>query len=78
MIKSIICSIVAIIVFFILKNRIKIINIKVLLRLLIAIIFIEGLIIYKAKVYSYIVIYLLPYYYTTLFIISYIKIKELK
>ena len=78
MIKSIICSIVAIIVFFILKNRIKLINIKALLRLLIAIIFIEGLIIYKAKVYSYIVIYLLPYYYTTLFIISYIKIKELK
>ncbi|MCI6188579.1 MAG: ABC transporter permease, partial [Clostridium sp.] len=40
MIKSIFCSIIAIIVFFILKNRIKIINIKALLKLLIAVIFI--------------------------------------
>lgn len=76
MIRSIICSIIAIIVFFILKNRIKIINIKVLLKLLIAVIFIEGFVIYKVSVNSYILIYLLPYYYVSLFVIN--KIKQLK
>ena len=76
MIRSIICSIVSIIVFFILKNRIKIINIKALLKLLIAVIFIEGFVIYKVSVNSYILIYLLPYYYVSLFVMN--KIKQLK
>ena len=76
MIRSIICSIIAIIVFFILKNRIKIINIKALLKLLIAVIFIEGFVIYKVSVNSYILIYLLPYYYVSLFVMN--KIKQLK
>ena len=76
MIRSIICSIVAIIVFFILKNRIKIINIKALLKLLIAVIFIEGFVIYKVSMNSYILIYLLPYYYISLFVMN--KIKQLK
>lgn len=76
MIKSIFCSIIAIIVFFILKNRIKIINIKALLKLLIAVIFIEGFVIYKVSVNSYILIYLLPYYYVSLFVMN--KIKQLK
>ena len=76
MIRSIICSIIAIIVFFILKNRIKIINIKALLKLLIAVIFIEGFVVYKIGVHSYIPIYLLPYYYVSLFVMN--KIKQLK
>ena len=76
MIRSIICSIVSIIVFFILKNRIKIINIKALLKLLIAVIFIEGFVVYKVYVHSYIPIYLLPYYYISLFVMN--KIKQLK
>ena len=76
MIRSIICSIVSIIVFFILKNRIKIINIKALLKLLIAVIFIEGFVVYKVGVHSYIPIYLLPYYYVSLFVMN--KIKQLK
>lgn len=76
MIKSIFCSIIAIIVFFILKNRIKIINIKALLKLLIAVIFIEGFVIYKVSMNSYILIYLLPYYYVSLFVMN--KIKQLK
>ena len=76
MIRSIICSIIAIIVFFILKNRIKIINIKALLKLLIAVIFIEGFVVYKVGVHSYIPIYLLPYYYVSLFVMN--KIKQLK
>ncbi len=76
MIRSIFCSIVSIIVFFILKNRIKIMNIKALLKLLIAVIFIEGFVVYKVCVHSYISIYLLPYYYISLFVIN--KIKQLK
>ena len=76
MIKSIFCSIIAIIVFFILKNRIKIINIKALLKLLIAVIFIEGFVIYKVSMNSYILIYLLPYYYVSLFVMN--RIKQFK
>ena len=44
--------------------------------LLIAVIFIEGFVIYKVSMNSYILIYLLPYYYVSLFVMN--RIKQFK
>lgn len=80
MIKSVLSSIASIIIFFILKNRIKSINTKELLKILGFIVIIEFIGIYLINkdynLSNYIIIYLLPYYYVCTYFIQWLINKE--
>ncbi len=80
MIRSVFCSIVCIITFFILNNRMKPINIKYLLKILGVIVIIELIAIYLINkdynLSNYMIIYLIPYYYVCTYFIEWLINKE--